>query len=557
MPSLLVGPLLRHVAETTATIWVETDGPCSVEILGHTEPTFRACGHHYALVRVEGLTAGQEVTYQVRLDGELVWPLPDSDHPPSTIRTLNPAGGLHLGFGSCRFAPLPAAAGRDPSGADALGLYARRLVTRPVSQWPDLFAMLGDQVYADKTTPSTRARLGQRRGRRKPRGEVADFEEYTWLYQESWTEPDVRWLLSTVPTVMIFDDHDVHDDWNTSRSWRTDAERTPWWRERVTGALMSYWVYQHLGNLSPEELDDDATYRAVRQSAGTGRDVEPLLRELAEAADREADGAKGYRWSFWRDLGRTRLVVLDSRCGRLLDGDRSMISEKEFAWAVERMRGDLDHVLVGTSLPWLLPPAIHDIEVWDERLCERPRPFLARLGEVLRRAGDLEHWAAFRTSFENLAELLRAVASTQVGTTTPASVCVLSGDVHHSYICQAHFRQSESIAPVYQLTCSPLHNHVPAAMRLAFRAGWSRLAERSVRWLLKHVARVPRPSLEWTRLDGPLFGNAVGTLHIEGRRIDVTVEMVERGGEPGPALTLVTSRELSRPEPSRQLSPDH
>jgi hypothetical protein len=545
--SLLVGPLLRHVAETTATIWVETDAPCTVEVLGHTEPTFKACGHHYALVRVEGLQAGQEVAFQVRLDGELVWPLPDSDHPPSTIRTLNPGGGLRLGFGSCRFAALPAAAGGDPRGTDALGVYARRLIGVPASQWPDLFAMLGDQVYADETTPSTRARLLRRRGEREPRGEVADFEEYTWLYQESWTEPDVRWLLSTVPTVMIFDDHDVHDDWNASRAWRSDAERTPWWRERVTGALMSYWVYQHLGNLSPDELDADPTYRAVRESAGTGRDVEPLLRDLAVTADREADGAKGYRWSFWRDLGRTRLVVLDSRCGRLLDGDRSMISKSEFAWAAERMRGELDHVLVGTSLPWLLPPVVHDIEVWDERLCEHRRPSFARVGEALRRAGDLEHWSAFRASFEELAKLLLAVASTQVGTTTPASVCVLSGDVHHSYICEARFREARPVAPVYQLTCSPLHNHVPVLMRLAFRLAWSRPAERAVRWLLTRVAHIPRSSFDWDRVDGPMFGNAVGTLQIEGRRIEVTVEMVDGSGasEP-PSLRRITSRELSR-----------
>jgi hypothetical protein len=539
--SLLLGPLLRHVAETTATIWVETDRPCSVEVLGCAERTFQACGHHYALVRVEGLSAGQETGYEVRLDGVEVWPLPGSGDPPSTIRTLNPARGLHLAFGSCRFATSPGGASGDPMGPDALGTYARRLSGRPSTAWPDLLALLGDQVYADETTPATRARISERRGpRSEPRGEVADFEEYTWLYQESWIDPEVRWLLSTVPTVMIFDDHDVHDDWNASRAWRSDAERTPWWRERVIGALMSYWIYQHLGNLSPEELDADPTYRAVRRSAGTGDDVEPLLRELAEAADREADGGKGYRWSFWRDLGRTRLVVLDSRCGRVLDSDRSMIGEEEFAWAAQHMCGDLDHVLVGTSLPWLLPPAIHDIEVWNERFCDHPRPWRARSGEWLRRAADLEHWAAFRTSFERLADLLREVSSARDGTPAPASVCVLSGDVHHSYICRARFRRDPPAAPVYQLTCSPLHNRVPTAMRLAFRASWTRPVERIVRQMLARVAHIPRSSLDWQRLDGPLFGNAISTLQIEERLIRVTVEMIEQG-----TLGPVVSRQLN------------
>ena len=62
-------------------------------------------------------------------------------------------------------------------------------------------------------------RLHQSRAaiRTVPPGEtIADFEEYTRLYRESWSEPHIRWLLSTVPTAMIFDDHDIIDDWNTS-----------------------------------------------------------------------------------------------------------------------------------------------------------------------------------------------------------------------------------------------------------------------------------------------------------------------------------------------------
>ena len=62
--------------------------------------------------------------------------------------------------------------------------------------------------------------------RRPPRTEVADFEEYTRLYRESWSEPTIRWLLSTLPSSMIFDDHDVRDDWNASHAWRLDMQKT-------------------------------------------------------------------------------------------------------------------------------------------------------------------------------------------------------------------------------------------------------------------------------------------------------------------------------------------
>ncbi len=51
---------------------------------------------------------------------------------------------------------------------------------------------------------------------------------------------------------MIFDDHDIRDDWNTSASWRRDMWATDWWRDRIVGGLAAYWVHQHLGNLDAE-----------------------------------------------------------------------------------------------------------------------------------------------------------------------------------------------------------------------------------------------------------------------------------------------------------------
>src|SRR5919198_1073386 len=78
-----LGPLLRYVGETEAVIWVEPDRSCEVEVLGRRERTFCVCGHHYALVRCGGLDPGRWYEYQVRLDGELVWPRGD-DFPPSS-----------------------------------------------------------------------------------------------------------------------------------------------------------------------------------------------------------------------------------------------------------------------------------------------------------------------------------------------------------------------------------------------------------------------------------------------------------------------------------------
>ena len=120
---------------------------------------------------------------------------------------------------------------------------------------------------------------------------------------------------------------------------------------------------------------------------------------------------------------------------------------------------------------------------------------------------------------------------------------MLSGDVHHAYIARPDYGD-EVTSAVFQLTCSPLHNHVPVAIQLAFRAAWSRFAERTTRVVLGIVARVPKPIVEWTRIEGPFFGNDLMTLRLDGRRADVVLEQAGPSTEPA-RLAEVTRLRLS------------
>jgi len=526
MATLRLGPILRHVGERDASIWVETDAPCSVEVhageLTGAQRTFTVAGHHYAIVVLTGLLPGTSSAYQVTLDGESAWPVAGSSHPASRIRTIDPARPIRIISGSCREPPRPGRAGRD-GDPDVLDAYAIRMASQAHEEWPDAFLMLGDQVYADDTSPTVQAFIRARRDvSREPGLEVADFEEYTRLYYESWGEPNIRWLLSTLPSSMMFDDHDVKDDWNTSHAWRQDMQATDWWEERITGALMSYWIYQHLGNLSPAGLAANETYRDVRAV----EDGETILRAFAQHADREADGAKGTMWSFRRDLGPVRLVVIDSRCGRVLaEGRRSMVSDAEFGWIEGQIEdGIYDHLVIGSSLPWLLPRALHDVESWDEALASGARGrALGRFGEWLRRAVDLEHWAAFRKSFDLLADLFARVGRGEAGGgPAPATICVVSGDVHHTYLAEAEY-PTPVTSRVFQVTCSPMHNTIPRLMQWVFRLGWSRRAER----VLGHLSRlsgVPPLPIHWRHPTGPHFGNALALLVFDGRSARLVIE---------------------------------
>ncbi len=526
MTALVLGPLLRHIGTTDATVWVETDAPCEVDVLGRRARTFHIEGHHYGIVTLEDLEPAGTYEYEVRLDGDRVWPEEGTNFPPSVIRTIGDDRDLRILFGSCRVSfphEPPYTLSRDEHeqgrGLDALYAYALRMLDESRERWPLAVFLVGDQVYADEVSPRTLEFIRARRDVSQPPGEeIADFEEYARLYREAWQNPVVRWFLSTVSSAMLFDDHDVHDDWNISSHWVARMREEPWWHERIVAAFMSYWIYQHLGNLSPRELGEEAILERVRRADDGG----PLLREFALRADREA---KGRRWSFCRDFGRTRLLAIDCRAGRVLEeGKRDMVDDEEWAWIVDRSRGDFDHLLLAMSDPFLLAPGIHDFQAWNHAVCDGAwGETAAWLAEKLREAVDLDHWASFPHSFDRLTDLLRDVGSGERGA-APASIVALSGDVHNAYLAEVGFRRGDGVTSrVYQAVCSPIRNPLPAPERAAQRFGATGTAALLGRALRASVG-APAPDIRWRYLRGPSFVNQIATLEIDGRSARLRVE---------------------------------
>jgi hypothetical protein len=319
--------------------------------------------------------------------------------------------------------------------------------------------------------------------------------------------------------MMIFDDHDVHDDWNISEAWLEEARSHQWWNEHIKGALSSYWVYQHLGNLSPDAHEDDELLAKVKAAD----DAEQLLEEFAFRADRTTDGA---RWSYCRDLGSTRIIVIDSRAGRVLDEDhRSMLDSDEWDWVHEHATGDFDHLLIGTSLPWLLGPGMHWAEAWSEAVAGGAwGPVAANAAEKMRQTADMEHWPAFQESFARLVDLFREIGTGERGE-PPASIVALSGDVHHAYLAEVGYPRGTGMRTnVWQAVCSPYRNPLEKKERNQIRIGWSREFELFTRTLAR-LAGVRDPGIGWRMVgDGPWFDNQVATLIVDGRELHMRID---------------------------------
>ncbi|HSE54726.1 MAG TPA: hypothetical protein VLB03_03295, partial [Nocardioidaceae bacterium] len=338
--------------------------------------------------------------------------------------------------------------------------------------------------------------------------------------------------------------------------------------------LGSYWVYQHLGNLGPQERAEDELWQRVVD--GAGEDEVDLTEALDAFADRVDQKPETYRWSYARDIDDVRLVVVDSRAARVLEpGNRSMLDDEELGWLDEHMRGGFRHLLVGTSLPFLLSPGLHHLEAWNEALVSGAwGKWGSRFGEKLRQGVDLEHWAAFQHGFHEVAELALSVAYGERGP-APDTVTFLSGDVHHSYVSEVYRVRRDPDHPgrtgrrsrIVQAVCSPIRNPLPRVMRFATAILAYGLAG-PMGTVAARSAHVPDPPFRWRGVKGPWFDNNIAVLEdtrdglemawytgvvVDGQhdrpRLEQVAEVVLRPGKvsrarmrPRPVLGRLTAR---------------
>ena len=256
-------------------------------------------------------------------------------------------------------------------------------------------------------------------------------------------------------------------------------------------------------------------------------------------ADRESAAS---RWAFHRDFGKTRLVVVDSRAARVLaDGRRDMVDAEEWDWIVEHARGDYDHLIFASTLPVFMTGGIHELEAWNEAVCAGAWGRIAiRPAEKLRRALDLEHWAAFQRSFATMVELL---ADLSTGPGAPSTITLIGGDVHTASIAEINVGDSQR-SRIWQVVCSPFRNPLSAKERRVVRVMHSRPLA-GIAGGLARLAGVKRPTAAWKLVSGPTFDNSIAVLDISERDAHVTIRSSGTADDDGPLLALLHERELS------------
>lgn len=536
-PALVCGPILRHVDRSSIVVWVEVaegfdeievelvaDGPGATVPLRATGRPVRVGASWYCWIACEWLLPDTWYTYRVighRSGGSTVDLWPDRRLAgiglPSAFKTLPTwtFDRLEVAYGSCRagFAQDdPAAAKKGPDAL--LGLAAQLADTWDDRRtaWPQLLLLTGDQVYGDQLSDRLKARFRRPDLRGDDPEEATTLAQFVEIYREAWTAtPLVRWLLSTLPSFMIMDDHEQTDDWNITADW-VAARRSPAWTRRLADGLLAYWLYQGAGNLAPREwIRDERMRQLTPRLQPLHANVTDRLVPLFESYIRRTRRAS---WSYAFEAAGTRFVVGDTRMARKLSGRRLLLDD--VAWTDYR-RLALDHsrrrVVLVVPGPVLNPHPLHDLFSWvadkienDPTLFERLET--AALGGLAGAAGgaivgglgglvlggpaglvggavggaivggaigatagffleeiiesfiegptverDIELWPAFPTSFDRMTSLFENLVNGD-GTPPKTFVAVVSGDVHFSSIMRGDLGRTPRRTPVYQFTMS-------------------------------------------------------------------------------------------------------
>ncbi|MGW7715575.1 hypothetical protein ACWGKK_14840 [Streptomyces chartreusis] len=168
--------------------------------------------------------------------------------------------------------------------------------------------------------------------------------ERKWIESFGTTLPVVHRALANVPSYMVFDDHEISDDWYMNRRW-TGPERgsrqpkgglldKPLGRRVVQNGLLAYAVFQAWGS-TPEQFalsgEAGAAGRALltaaaawRGGVGDKHDADIATRvgmppsALADTATSLPKSAGGLRWHFRvaPDGAAYEVLVLDCRTAR-------------------------------------------------------------------------------------------------------------------------------------------------------------------------------------------------------------------------------------------------
>ena len=264
-----------------------------------------------------------------------------------------------------------------------------------------------------------------------------------------------RRIMANTPTYMIFDDHDLTDDWNISLDWTSSVNHSPFGKHIIANGLAAYWLFQGWGN-DPENFDRPF-FQSVRKYL-EARDVHSVNYE---------EGVN-MLWDFhsWDFVAPTvpNTIFLDTRTQREFDPRPkpvklgSLIEEttrtplliSHEGWNTITKKLFSSGWKQSTPLTIVSPSPFYGMGLIETFLHKYVYPFKV-LGFPVQTSFDFDAWKYNGKGFNEFIK--------RVGRWNPSYCILLSGDVHFSSSVKSdiHYNNGKQLS-FYQFTSSPIDN---------------------------------------------------------------------------------------------------
>ena len=275
-------------------------------------------------------------------------------------------------------------------------------------------------------------------------------KQVQYLTETAHSLPMVRRSLANVATYMIFDDHDVSDDWNLNQDWCLRVLGKPLGRQVVRNALLSYALFQGWGNTPeqflPHTVGADLLAAVERWSQSEGQDEQavatiqhaiglPLIDPLTDLPQFKSDGEvwvlqspeDSLKWHYRVPASAHEVIVLDTRTQRgypidqPLDAPPQLLSPTAFMQQLKPMLKEAD----SKNMTFIVAPTnVFTLEILDR---------IQRLGKLLNKAYDMDIGDAWNLEPTARLRLMQELLRDR------QQIIILSGDIHFGAAVRVDF----------------------------------------------------------------------------------------------------------------------
>jgi hypothetical protein len=270
-------------------------------------------------------------------------------------------------------------------------------------------------------------------------------------------------VFAHLSSLMIFDDHDITDDWNLSAQWEETAYGHPFSKRIIGNALIAYMLCQGWGN-NPDAFATPLQHTRALSAEAQG---DALYLDNATQDTLIDELLRFQQWQY--TLPTTpALVVLDTRTRRWRSEFNLAQPSGLLDWEA---LSELQHELLDHPSAIIVSPA----PVFGVKLIETVQKVFSWCGHPL--LVDAENWMAHRGAAQVILNIFRH-------SRTPGNYVILSGDVHYSFVYEVLIRHRKGGPKIWQITSSGIKNEFPPTLLEWF--------DRLNRWLYS-----PRSPLNW------------------------------------------------------------